>query len=591
MQHMIDFAAGIRPVFDISYHSYSELVIYPYGCSPEVTPEHELVAGIGQTMAGLIERDNGSMGYSPGTSWQLLYDTDGGDIDWYYRDLGTFAYVIELNSDNQGFLPPYSWRDGTVERNRPAWQYLLSRMDGPAVSGHVRDACNPDTVIAGAVIEIQELSLTSVETPRTSDDNGSFFRLTGSGEYHLEVSAAGYETTVIPVNVETDRVIQDVYMIPVGEYGLQFAGAVIHDDSGDSDAVMDPGETINLELALSSVGMTTGVSAELISSSPYISISDSTADVGTVPDGMIGTTQWPHFTVTADPGCPEQELIEFTVLLTADQDICGDTMNFSLVVSSYVYQCPIVEETMDVNPDWEITNSGSGGWEFGQPSGTPNGAHSGAECYGTNLDGDYGNNGNFRLTSAPFDCSNIANTELHYWRYLDNEAGYDTAYVKVSNNGTDFETVWSGYSYDNNWNEQVVAIGHIADGEPQVWIQWQLTSDVYVRERGFYIDDVSICGETASENPPTPEPTFTATPTPPPSATPTPVVTYTPFPTNTPFPTFTPSPTSPAPTHTNTPVPTDTPPNTLTPTPTIMPPTDTPIPTLTPEPPHRYADA
>ncbi len=528
--HVMNMASGIKPVFDISYHSFSEIVIYPYSCQGDTTPEHALMANIGQSLGAGIERDNGTMGYNAGTSWQMLYPVDGGDVDWYYRDLGTFAYVVELNSDSQGFLPPYSWRDGTVERNRAGWQYLLQRMDGPAVSGRVLNACYPDQVIEGAEIQIQEYPLTATETPRTSDEFGSFFRLTGPGDYHMEISAPGYITGVFPVNVGTSRVDRDFHLVPEGSNGVMLLAVGILDGTGDDDGVMDPGETVQIPMSFVGIGDLTGVTATLTTGNAYANITDDSVDIGAIPDGGTGYTQPPHFVVDIDPGCPEQEVITFAITVMADQTLCTAAFEFSATVSSYTYVCPIASENLDADPGWEIDNSGSGGWEFGTPSGTPSGAYTGQYCYGTNLDGNHGNNGNYRLTSTPFDCSDIVNTELRFYRYLFNEAGYDTAYLKVSADGSTWDTVWSGYAADSGWTEVVYDISVYADGESEVRIQWQLTSDSYVTERGFYIDDVAICGETLPENHPTPEPTWTPVPT----ATPTGEAT----PTATPDPTF-----------------------------------------------------
>jgi hypothetical protein len=36
--------ANVKPVFDISYHSYSELVLYPYGCQGQRTETHQIIS-------------------------------------------------------------------------------------------------------------------------------------------------------------------------------------------------------------------------------------------------------------------------------------------------------------------------------------------------------------------------------------------------------------------------------------------------------------------------------------------------------------------------------------------------------------------
>ena len=133
-QAMMNFIATVRPVFDISYHSYSELVIYPYGCGKKRTQTKEVVEKIGKKVASLID-------YEPGTAWELLYNADGGDIDWMYEAYQVIPYVIELNSRKEGFHPKYKkWRDRTVKKNRVGWQYLLDRVHQSGLRGMVKTA-------------------------------------------------------------------------------------------------------------------------------------------------------------------------------------------------------------------------------------------------------------------------------------------------------------------------------------------------------------------------------------------------------------------------------------------------------------------
>jgi carboxypeptidase T len=125
---MMNFVASIHPIFDVSFHSYSEIVIYPYGCGGH-TETANIVEPLAKQLASLIPTDEGTGTYTPGLAPELLYSVDGGDIDWMYHEQHVIAYVIELNSDNQGFQPDYAqWRDKTVLKLRPAWQLLLDRL-------------------------------------------------------------------------------------------------------------------------------------------------------------------------------------------------------------------------------------------------------------------------------------------------------------------------------------------------------------------------------------------------------------------------------------------------------------------------------
>ncbi len=494
VEHMIDFATGIRPIIDLSFHTYSEIVIYPYGCDGATTPEHEMISTVGAELGSRLERDNGEMGYDPGTAWELLYSVDGGDVDWYYAQLGTIPFVIEMNNISQGFLPDYStWRDVTVERMRPGWKYLLGRVEGSGITGLVTDACT-GAPISGATVSIQELPLTADEAPRVTDPFGRYNRLLLAGDYHLQVSAPGYASVTIPFSAMNERLTLDVPLVPNGSFGLYVSGHNVIDLSGDQDEVIDPGETVNIETFLLSVGNTTNVTATLTCSDPFVTIIDGQAQFGSIPGGSSGGSIDPHFIVSVSNLCPSEHIVTFNVSIDADQTLCADQGTIVEKISNFVYTCPVVEELLDTDPGYTIQNTGTGGWAFGAPSAGPSAPHTGTNLYGTNLSGDYGNSGNFMLTSTPFDCSAVSQTELVFWRWLQNESGYDTASVQVSSDNTNWTTVWSGYAMDNAWSEKRYDISSVADGQSTVYVRWKLISDGSVTEFGFYIDDISICG-------------------------------------------------------------------------------------------------
>ena len=204
-----------RPVFAISYHSYGELVLYPYGCTGTKPPDRAIVEDIGAQMASRLKRDSGNGNYTPGSPWEVLYAVDGEMEDWFYSQVGTLAYTIEVNSGNQGFQPPYNtWRNSTVQRNRPGWMYLLKRLDGPSVRGHVT-AANTGQPLEARIL-IDEIPLTLEEVPRTSEPlYGRYQRVLLPGDYHVRVQAPGYVEQVIPVHIASSAVDLDVQLAPV----------------------------------------------------------------------------------------------------------------------------------------------------------------------------------------------------------------------------------------------------------------------------------------------------------------------------------------------------------------------------------------
>ncbi len=174
---MMNLVAAIKPVFDISYHSYSEIVIYPYGCRPNKTPTEEAVEIIGAEIGKKID-------YKPGTAWELLYNADGGDIDWMYTAHQVIPYVIEVNGTWDGFHPNYKkMRDKTVLRNRPGWQHLFTRLEGPSLQGRVMNK-------EFDVIRIMKAGEPKVIQTYKVNPDGSFYVILKAGNYDVSFEGA-----------------------------------------------------------------------------------------------------------------------------------------------------------------------------------------------------------------------------------------------------------------------------------------------------------------------------------------------------------------------------------------------------------------
>jgi hypothetical protein len=171
-QAMMNFVASIKPVFNISYHSYSEIVIYPYGCRPRRTPAEEAVETIGAEIGKKLD-------YKPGTAWQLLYNADGGDIDWMYTEHQVIPYVIEVNSTWDGFHPDYSkMRDKTVLRNRAGWMHLLNRLQGSSLQGTVKNG-------EFNLIKISKAGETKIAQTYKINPDGSYYVILNPGKYDI----------------------------------------------------------------------------------------------------------------------------------------------------------------------------------------------------------------------------------------------------------------------------------------------------------------------------------------------------------------------------------------------------------------------
>jgi hypothetical protein len=117
---------------DISLHSYSELVLWPYG-NGEQPPDNATFVSLGQRMAQQMQKLSGGT-YTPQPSSQL-YPTSGGSIDWMYgwaHHIGGFpclSYVFEIGTT---FYQQTSQLD-IIQREvfKGIW-YLFTRADSIA---------------------------------------------------------------------------------------------------------------------------------------------------------------------------------------------------------------------------------------------------------------------------------------------------------------------------------------------------------------------------------------------------------------------------------------------------------------------------
>jgi carboxypeptidase T len=506
-QGFMQLARDVKPALALSYHTYSELVIIPYGCTGSYSPENRMFRDLSSEVGARIPNDLGDGTYQPGTGWELLYATDGEWGDWLYSELGTAGITIEANSSTQGFSPDYAtWRNTTVARNRAGWQYLLDRVDGPAITGHTTDACTAQPL--SATLGLDEVVFSNGETPRVSEPTyGRFDWITSRGPWHLNVSKAGYRTQDWPVEVGSSAVKRNVRLVPSGGRALEPLSYAIQDPSGDGDGEADPGEAVTMQVTAYATGeAVSGATAVLSTADPYVTITDGSASWPSIGAGQTAAAS-DSFGFSVSPAAPDGHVISFALTFASGDTLCAATSSLDVRVTTGSVACPAVAQNLDTNPGWTIQNSDSLGWAFGAPGtpvpprGGPPAPHSGSNLYGTNLNGAYGNAADYKLVTTPFNLANLRHAELKFWRWLNNESGYDIASVDVSTDGTSFTTVWSGYGYDTQWEPYSIDISSIADLQATVYVRFRLKSDSSLNLSGFYIDDVSICGETLAPAP------------------------------------------------------------------------------------------
>jgi carboxypeptidase T len=102
-----DLITNTAAVAHIDFHSFGQLILYPWSHTKTPAPDHDRLAALGDAMATAIAGTHGER-YRL-SSAQELYTAGGTSLDWSYGERGAMGFTIELRPDGGGngfVLPP-----------------------------------------------------------------------------------------------------------------------------------------------------------------------------------------------------------------------------------------------------------------------------------------------------------------------------------------------------------------------------------------------------------------------------------------------------------------------------------------------------
>lgn len=142
----------------IDFHTYSSVILWPWGHTEDHCLDHDTFADIAQPMHDRIFAVRGA-DYDMGTVGEVIYLVRGGSVDYTYGDLGIWAFVFELGYSHS--MPPEEILP-TCQEMRGAMTFLASWVsdcndndvsDGLDIAGGtsqdctgngIPDECEPD---------------------------------------------------------------------------------------------------------------------------------------------------------------------------------------------------------------------------------------------------------------------------------------------------------------------------------------------------------------------------------------------------------------------------------------------------------------
>jgi murein tripeptide amidase MpaA len=109
--------ANPRIAANIDFHSYSELVLSPWGYTSALPPDQPIFGPLDASMASAIQSVNG-LHYTAGPTYTTIYPASGVITDWSYGQQHLLAWGIELrDTGSYGFVLPAAQIVPTAQEN------------------------------------------------------------------------------------------------------------------------------------------------------------------------------------------------------------------------------------------------------------------------------------------------------------------------------------------------------------------------------------------------------------------------------------------------------------------------------------------
>ncbi|MDD4155467.1 MAG: M14 family zinc carboxypeptidase [Candidatus Cloacimonetes bacterium] len=189
----ISFIAGI------SYHTYGNYVLYPYGYAFGKTSfNQDALADLAEQMAAITYTNTqNTNNLTPMPAWEL-YPCSGTTDDYLYYNYSTLSYTFELATE---FIPNAQEVQMICQNNLPAANLLLSRHKQKFLTGIVTSAETGEPLKAEILVYPKDYN-NPERLPIFSDEiTGRYHYALLPGIYTLKVIADSYQTYITDFEV------------------------------------------------------------------------------------------------------------------------------------------------------------------------------------------------------------------------------------------------------------------------------------------------------------------------------------------------------------------------------------------------------
>ena len=466
-------------VYAVSYHTYSQLILYPWGWTYEKAPDHDALLGVANAMFGRITNlaDSEFPGYTPDKS-SGLYPTAGCDDDWLYGELGIYAYCVEafpnVQDDDSSLYASYDAVTSPYNLFHPREDKVL-----PACQDNI-----------GAIILLCQ----------AADNKFQFIDHVSSEPVEAEFRIEDDTSDSITINITDD--------------GLRA-------DDFDITYTTIPGWTINLSPGTMSLARNETQAAVLDVTVPFeqtpgtytiwVNTSSQTNASCTDSSKIIINVPWPDdaaakaiapFTERGEfpagmyridgtvENAGEIQIQEFNTTLTITQIGVGSTVTlFEDDMESGMGKWNIIDHDLAMSASvWHDVTDRSASSSHSLWCGPIGG-------------GDYTSSTIQTLEMAQtLDLQEYVTVTLEFMSYYYTETFYDFLMVEGSpDNGATWDYITRYDGIDPSWQLQTLNLSEYL-GADEFKLRFRFTSDSWTEEIGFWLDDVKITAEDPNES-------------------------------------------------------------------------------------------
>jgi hypothetical protein len=470
-QAIRDFVMEHNFVFAISYHSYGQLILYPWGYTYNESEDDDILSKVASDMSDLMtnKANSSTTGYTPAQGSDL-YMTSGTTDDWLYGEFGIYSFCIELyptrndifagdpavTAPYDGFHPSQDKVIPVCEDNIEAALYLAKIADNPfqAMDYHVSLSTQEET----KVINQSETGQFTISV-LNNGANDDFYNLSASD---IPGWTIDLNTETMFLFSETSGPLTLTVTVPGGQSGGEY----------------------------------------------FIWVNATSQSNSSVADSIIITVPVPFFN---DVGIQSIDtFMNQGSYLIGDYSITSTARNFGRNdQSSFDCSLEIVKlghpVTQTIFSDG--MESGGTGWEIVDLDGSESPDtwkavtstyHSPTNSFWCGSTAKYSNNTAQLLISPTFSLKWAVGANLSFYHKYQIESAYDYGSVDIYN-GIKWITL---ASYDGDgptsFEQENISLYDFI-GYDNLRIRFRFTSDEGVIDEGWFIDDVVVSAEFPSE--------------------------------------------------------------------------------------------